>query len=65
MSAAKQAIRVVIVEDSPTMRAILKTRLEREGDIVVIGAAANAAEVAVDAELRVIALRPMPRKGAR
>jgi two-component system chemotaxis response regulator CheB len=37
-------IRVVIVEDSPTMRAILKTRLEREGDIVVIGAACNAAE---------------------
>ena len=38
------AIRVVIVEDSPTMRAILKTRLEREGDIVVVGAAADAAQ---------------------
>lgn len=38
------SIRVVIVEDSPTMRAILKTRLEREGDISVVGAAANAAE---------------------
>jgi len=37
-------IRVVIVEDSPTMRAILTARLERDGDIVVIGAAANAAE---------------------
>lgn len=37
-------IRVVVVEDSPTMRAILKTRLEREGDITVVGAAANAAE---------------------
>jgi len=37
-------IRVVIVEDSPTMRAILKTRLEREGDIAVVGAACNAAE---------------------
>ncbi|MEO0031116.1 MAG: chemotaxis-specific protein-glutamate methyltransferase CheB [Pseudomonadota bacterium] len=37
-------IRVVVVEDSPTMRAILKTRLEREGDIAVVGAAANAAE---------------------
>ncbi|WP_420381470.1 chemotaxis protein CheB [Novosphingobium sp.] len=37
-------IRVVIVEDSPTMRAILTTRLEREGDIVVVGAAANAVE---------------------
>ena len=38
------AIRVVIVEDSPTMRAILTTRLERDGDIVVVGAAANAAQ---------------------
>jgi two-component system, chemotaxis family, protein-glutamate methylesterase/glutaminase len=38
------SIRVVIVEDSPTMRAILRTRLEREGDIVVVGAAADAAE---------------------
>lgn len=37
-------IRVVIVEDSPTMRAILTTRLAREGDIEVVGAAANAAE---------------------
>ncbi len=38
------AIRVVIVEDSPTMRAILTARLEREGDIVVVGAACNAAQ---------------------
>lgn len=38
------SIRVVIVEDSPTMRAILKTRLEREGDISVVGAASNASE---------------------
>jgi len=44
MTAARSAIRVVIVEDSPTMRAILKTRLEREGDIVVVGAAADAAQ---------------------
>jgi two-component system chemotaxis response regulator CheB len=44
MSTAKPPIRVVIVEDSATMRAILKTRLEREGDIVVIGAAADAAQ---------------------
>jgi two-component system chemotaxis response regulator CheB len=44
MNAARSAIRVVIVEDSPTMRAILKTRLEREGDIVVVGAAADAAQ---------------------
>ena len=44
MNAVKPAIRVVIVEDSPTMRAILKTRLEREGDIVVVGAAADAAQ---------------------
>lgn len=43
MSAAR-TIRVVVVEDSPTMRAILKARLERDGDIVVVGAAANAAE---------------------
>ncbi len=44
MSAAQPAVRVVIVEDSPTMRAILKTRLERDGDIVVVGAAADAAQ---------------------
>ncbi len=44
MTTARSAIRVVIVDDSPTMRAILKTRLEREGDIVVIGAAADAAQ---------------------
>jgi two-component system chemotaxis response regulator CheB len=44
MTAARSAIRVVIVEDSPTMRAILKTRLEREADIVVVGAAADAAQ---------------------
>ena len=37
-------IRVVVVEDSPTMRAILKSRLERDGDIVVVGAAADAAQ---------------------
>jgi two-component system chemotaxis response regulator CheB len=44
MTLGKSPIRVVIVEDSATMRAILKTRLEREGDIVVIGAAADAAQ---------------------
>ena len=44
MTVSRPPIRVVIVEDSPTMRAILKTRLEREGDIVVIGAAADAAQ---------------------
>lgn len=44
MSDAEVAIRVVIVEDSPTMRAILKTRLERAGDIIVVGAAADAAQ---------------------
>ena len=44
MSDAEVAIRVVIVEDSPTMRAILKTRLERAGDITVVGAAADAAQ---------------------
>lgn len=38
------SIRVVIVEDSPTMRAILTTRLSREPDIEVVGTAANAAE---------------------
>jgi two-component system chemotaxis response regulator CheB len=37
-------IRVVIVEDSPTMRAILQARFDRENDIVVVGAAANAQE---------------------
>ncbi len=37
-------IRVVIVDDSATMRAILRSRLEGEGDIVVVGAAADAAQ---------------------
>ncbi|OZA67633.1 MAG: hypothetical protein B7X78_03985, partial [Sphingomonadales bacterium 39-62-4] len=37
-------IRVVIVEDSPTMRAILMNRLGKEPDIEVVAAAANAAE---------------------
>lgn len=37
-------IRVVIIDDSPTMRAILMTRLSEEHDICVIGTAANAAE---------------------
>ncbi|WP_421852780.1 protein-glutamate methylesterase/protein-glutamine glutaminase [Novosphingobium sp.] len=37
-------IRVVIVEDSPTMRAILQARFAREDDIIVVGAAANAQE---------------------
>jgi two-component system chemotaxis response regulator CheB len=44
MSQTSKPIRVVIVEDSPTMRAILQARFEREDDIVVVGAAANAAE---------------------
>ncbi len=44
MSRVSKPIRVVIVEDSPTMRAILQARFEREEDIVVVGAAANAAE---------------------
>jgi two-component system chemotaxis response regulator CheB len=37
-------IRVVIVEDLPTMRAILMNRLSKEPDIEVVAAAANAAE---------------------
>lgn len=37
-------IRVVIVEDSPTMRAILMNRLGKEPDIEVVAAAANASE---------------------
>lgn len=37
-------IRVVIVDDSPTMRAILMNRLGKEPDIEVVAAAANAAE---------------------
>jgi two-component system chemotaxis response regulator CheB len=44
MSRQGGPIRVVIVEDSPTMRAILQARFEREVDIVVVGAAANAQE---------------------
>lgn len=38
------SIRVLIVDDSPTMRAILMTRLCEEPDISVIGTAANAKE---------------------
>ncbi|MES2493173.1 MAG: chemotaxis-specific protein-glutamate methyltransferase CheB [Pseudomonadota bacterium] len=37
-------IRVVIVEDSATMRALLMTRLSQEPDIEVVAAAANAQE---------------------
>ena len=44
MSRMNGPIRIVIVEDSPTMRAILQARFEREDDIVVVGAAANAQE---------------------
>lgn len=36
--------RVLIVDDSATMRAILQTMLGKESDIVVVGSAANAAE---------------------
>jgi two-component system chemotaxis response regulator CheB len=37
-------IRVLIIDDSATMRAILMSRLSGEADIAVIGTAANAAE---------------------
>lgn len=43
MSASKP-IRVVIVDDSATMRAVLATRLSAEPDIEVAGMAANAAQ---------------------
>lgn len=38
------SIRVLIVDDSSLMRALLQHRLEREADITVAGTAANAAE---------------------
>lgn len=38
------SIRVLIVDDSPLMRALLQRRLEREADITVVAAAADAAE---------------------
>lgn len=38
------SIRVLVVDDSPTMRAVLSTRLGAEPDIEVVGTAANAAE---------------------
>ncbi|MEE4289984.1 MAG: response regulator, partial [Erythrobacter sp.] len=37
-------IRVLIVDDSASMRALLQHRLERESDITVVGTAADAAE---------------------
>lgn len=37
-------IRVLIIDDSPTMRAILMSRLREEPDIEVVGTASNAAE---------------------
>lgn len=37
-------IRVLVIDDSPTMRAVLTTRLVAESDIDVVGSAANAAE---------------------
>lgn len=37
-------VRVLIVDDSPTMRAILMSRLREQPDIEVVGAASNAAE---------------------
>lgn len=41
---SRRPIRVVVVEDSPTMRAIIHTRLSKEDDIEVVASAANAAE---------------------
>lgn len=38
------SIRVLIIDDSPTMRAILMSQLSEEPDITVIGAAGNARE---------------------
>ena len=38
------SIRVLVVDDSPMMRALLQHRLEREPDITVVGTAVDAAE---------------------
>lgn len=38
------SIRVLIIDDSPTMRAILMSRLREHGDIEIAGSASNAAE---------------------
>ena len=37
-------IKVLVVDDSITMRALFSNALERSGDLVVVGAAADAAE---------------------
>lgn len=42
MTATREPIRVVVVEDSPTQRAFLRRSLEADGDIVVVGEAASA-----------------------
>ena len=38
------AVKVLVVDDSITMRALFSSALERSGDLIVVGAAANADE---------------------
>src|SRR3546814_6592572 len=40
----RMTVRALVVDDSPTMRALLSASLSRDPDIVVVGAASNALE---------------------
>src|SRR3546814_19036278 len=49
----RMTVRALVVDDSPTMRALLNASLSRDPDIEVVGAASNAMEGRQSAERRV------------